>query len=417
MHASTTRHVVPATLLLLAALGARADAQGFGDRLRRAAGDAAARTVERRVEDGSERAAGAAVDAAARGAKSGAKAAAGKGSHAGPEAAPRAAQGGTDAIAPSGEARPADAPVRTDAGRDFTPGARVLVATDFRRDGVGDFPRAFRLKSGNAEVADVGGTRYLRVTSIGEFEIALPETLPPTFTLELDFAGGDGYSQALYFTGEDEAARVEFRPSDGGIVSASDARWVADARGTGEGRPFRVQVMADGDHAKVYLNGARVANVPNVALGRSRAIRVKFRGEPDMPTLFGNIRVAAGGRDLYRALAESGRVTAEGIYFDTNSDRLRPESEAALGEIAGVLASHPDLRLSIQGHTDDAGDAAANQALSARRAAAVRARLAAAYGVAGGRLEARGFGAARPAAPNTREAGRQRNRRVELVRL
>ena len=416
MHASTTRHVVPATLLLLAALGARADAQGFGDRLRRAAGDAAARTVERRVEDGSERAAGAAVDAAARGAKSGAKAAAGKGSHAGPEAAPRAAQGGTDAIAPSGEARPADAPVRTDAGRDFTPGTRVLVATDFRGDDVGDFPRAFRLKSGNAEVADVGGTRYVRTTSIGEFEIPLPETLPPTFTLELDFAGGDGYSQALYFTGEDEAARVEFRPSDGGIVSASDARWVADARGTGEGRPFRVQVMADGDHAKVYLNGARVANVPNVALGRSRAIRVKFRGEADMPTLFGNIRVAAGG-DLYRALAESGRVTADGIYFDTNSDRLRPESEAALGEIAGVLASHPDLRLSIQGHTDDAGDAAANQALSARRAAAVRARLAAAYGVAGGRLEARGFGAARPAAPNTREAGRQRNRRVELVRL
>jgi outer membrane protein OmpA-like peptidoglycan-associated protein len=136
-----------------------------------------------------------------------------------------------------------------------------------------------------------------------------------------------------------------------------------------------------------------------------------------MPTLFGNIRVAAGGRDLYRALAESGRVTADGIYFDTNSDRLRPESEAALGEIAGVLARHPDLRLSIEGHTDDAGDAAANQALSAKRAAAVRARLAAAYGVAGGRLEARGFGAARPAAPNTSEAGRQRNRRVELVRL
>jgi outer membrane protein OmpA-like peptidoglycan-associated protein len=417
MHAPTTRHVVPATLLLLAAFGARADAQGFGDRLRRAAGDAAARTVERRVEDRAERAADAALDGAERGAKSGAKAAAGKDSRAEPGDARRAPQGGGAAGATAGEARPVDAPVPTDAGRDFTPGARVLVATDFRRDEVGDFPRAFRLKSGNAEVADVGGTRYLRTTSIGEFEIPLPETLPPTFTLELDFAGGDGYSQALYFTGEDEAARVEFRPSDGGIVSASDARWVADARGTGEGRPFRVQVMADGDYAKVYLNGARVANVPNAALGRSRAIRVKFRGEADMPTLFGNVRVAAGGRDLYRALAESGRVTADGIYFDTNSDRLRPESEAALGEIAAVLARHPGLRLSIEGHTDDAGDAAANQALSAKRAAAVRARLAAAYGVAGGRLEARGFGAARPAAPNTSEAGRQRNRRVELVRL
>jgi hypothetical protein len=54
----------------------------------------------------------------------------------------------------------------------------VLYATDFSGDELGDFPRAFRLRGGNAEVAEVGGTRYLRMTSFGEFEVPLPETLP-----------------------------------------------------------------------------------------------------------------------------------------------------------------------------------------------------------------------------------------------
>ena len=82
-----------------------------------------------------------------------------------------------------------------------------------------------------------------------------------------------------------------------------------------------------------------------------------------------------------------------------------------------MLQAHPDLRLLIEGHTDDVGDAAANLALSARRAEAVRQYLLATYGIGATRLEARGFGATRPAAPNATAVGRQTNRRVELVRL
>jgi outer membrane protein OmpA-like peptidoglycan-associated protein len=126
--------------------------------------------------------------------------------------------------------------------------------------------------------------------------------------------------------------------------------------------------------------------------------------------------VAAGGKDLYAALAASGRVTADGVLFDTNSDRLRPESAPVLGEIARMLAAHPELRLSIEGHTDDVGSAAANQALSEKRAAAVRRHLVERLGADAARLTSAGFGATRPVAPNGAEADRQRNRRVELVR-
>jgi outer membrane protein OmpA-like peptidoglycan-associated protein len=306
---------------------------------------------------------------------------------------------------------------RVDAGRDFTPGTRVLLATDFSRDEIGDFPRGFRLRSGNAEVADVGGRRWLRATSIGELDIPLPETLPPMFTIEFDFSGGSGWYQAVHLTDRDDAYRVEFRPDDGGIVSAEEERSMSDARGTQEGKPLRVQIMADGDYVKVYLNGTRVANMPNARLGRSRIVRIKFRGEDDMPTLLGNIRIAAGGKDLYKALEADGRVTAEGILFDTNSDRLRPESDAVLGQIGAMLTKHADLRLGIEGHTDNVGAAAANTTLSEKRAAAVKAYLVSKHGVDAARLEAKGFGASKPVAPNTDEAGRQKNRRVELVKL
>jgi len=183
-----------------------------------------------------------------------------------------------------------------------------------------------------------------------------------------------------------------------------------------EGAPLRVQVMADGDYVKVYMNGTRVANAPNAAIGRSRLIRMTVSASEDAPMRLANLRIAAGGKDLYAALESSGRVTADGILFDTSSDRLRAESAPVLQEIAAMLAAHPDLRVAIEGHTDDAGAAAANQSLSERRAAAVRRHLVTTLGVDAARLTSAGFGATRPVAPNDSDANRQRNRRVELVK-
>jgi outer membrane protein OmpA-like peptidoglycan-associated protein len=175
--------------------------------------------------------------------------------------------------------------------------------------------------------------------------------------------------------------------------------------------------MGDGKYLKLYLDDTRVANVPSADLGRSNKIQFYTDATPDKPTLFGNFRVAAGGKKLYDALAEKGRVATQGIYFDTGSDRIRPESTPTLKEIGTMLKDHPDLKLTIEGHTDNVGAAAANQALSEKRAAAVRQFLVDNYQVDGGRLQAKGFGASRPAGSNDTPAGRQQNRRVELVKM
>jgi outer membrane protein OmpA-like peptidoglycan-associated protein len=115
-------------------------------------------------------------------------------------------------------------------------------------------------------------------------------------------------------------------------------------------------------------------------------------------------------------IARSGRVALYGIYFDTNRAELKPESDAAIQEIAKLLKSDPALRLLVVGHTDNVGGYEPNMALSQRRAAAVLRELTTRHGIAALRLREVGVGMAAPVAPNETEEGRAKNRRVELVK-
>jgi outer membrane protein OmpA-like peptidoglycan-associated protein len=120
---------------------------------------------------------------------------------------------------------------------------------------------------------------------------------------------------------------------------------------------------------------------------------------------------------MSKAIAADGHVALYGIHFDTGKAEVKPESTAALKEIATLLQREPALKLLVVGHTDSTGDYAANLGLSDRRAAAVIAALTTSHGVAPTRLKAAGAGMMAPVAPNETDAGRAKNRRVELVRL
>ena len=120
---------------------------------------------------------------------------------------------------------------------------------------------------------------------------------------------------------------------------------------------------------------------------------------------------------LEEALIENTTVDVYGIYFDFNSDRIRPESEPVLQEIGSVMKRHPDWRLSIAGHTDNVGgNGEYNLQLSRKRSEAVRTTLISRFGIAADRLTSSGFGAAAPKDTNDTSEGRARNRRVELIR-
>jgi outer membrane protein OmpA-like peptidoglycan-associated protein len=103
------------------------------------------------------------------------------------------------------------------------------------------------------------------------------------------------------------------------------------------------------------------------------------------------------------------------VLFDTAKYALRPGARERLAKVAGILLGHPGLTLEVEGHTDSVGSDAYNQRLSEQRAASVRDYLIQ-QGILGmNSSPAKGFGESQPVATNDTAAGRQRNRRVELI--
>ncbi len=105
---------------------------------------------------------------------------------------------------------------------------------------------------------------------------------------------------------------------------------------------------------------------------------------------------------------------AGSVLFDFDSDRIRPDAERSLEQVAGILRDIPDRPVRIEGHTDSIASEAYNQRLSERRAESVR-RWLVHHGIDAKRLEAIGFGETKPIADNATPEGRQQNRRVEIV--
>jgi OOP family OmpA-OmpF porin len=116
------------------------------------------------------------------------------------------------------------------------------------------------------------------------------------------------------------------------------------------------------------------------------------------------------------AIDQSGHVAIYGIHFDTGKAVILPDSESILAQIEALLEQRPDLKLRVEGHTDNVGTRAANQKLSEQRAAAVVSWLVG-HGIDRSRLSAEGFADTKPIGDNTTEAGRSQNRRVELVKM
>ncbi len=118
---------------------------------------------------------------------------------------------------------------------------------------------------------------------------------------------------------------------------------------------------------------------------------------------------------MQSGLESAGRVAIYGVHFDTGKAEVKPESTATLDEMAKLLAMNPGMKVYIVGHTDNVGALAGNLDLSQRRAQAVVQALSGAHKIDAARLQAKGVASLAPVASNADEAGRAKNRRVELV--
>ncbi|MEW6586589.1 MAG: OmpA family protein [Nitrospirota bacterium] len=118
--------------------------------------------------------------------------------------------------------------------------------------------------------------------------------------------------------------------------------------------------------------------------------------------------------DMFDALNREGHVALY-INFDTGKSIIKPESKPIIDQIIEMLKSNPELKISVEGHTDDVGDPKSNKTLSDDRAKAVMTAIVG-RGIDAKRLSAVGYGQDKPIADNKTEEGRARNRRVELVK-
>src|SRR5205807_3097664 len=115
-------------------------------------------------------------------------------------------------------------------------------------------------------------------------------------------------------------------------------------------------------------------------------------------------------RDTARGLI----VNMSDVLFDTAKFSLRPEAREKLARVAGIVSGHPGLKLEVEGHTDNVGGDDYNQKLSEQRGMSVRDYLTQ-QGISSNSVTTEGFGKTKPVASNDTSAGRQQNRRVELV--
>lgn len=207
------------------------------------------------------------------------------------------------------------------------------------------------------------------------------------------FQPGGLSTQPATFSGgmEGNIARIRYiETDDAGAPREARALLLVFAR---DGKRF-FTAGVDGESLSDYGEVKRIAASPATCPGRAA----------DAPAT-----------TMADTLAKDGRVAVYGINFDFDSATLRPESTVVLEQVAGLLRDDPALRITIEGHTDDVGGAAYNDALSGKRANSVKDWLVAA-GIDGARLEAVGKGAGSPVATNGNDVGRAQNRRVELAR-
>jgi outer membrane protein OmpA-like peptidoglycan-associated protein len=317
------------------------------------------------------------------------------------------------------------------ANYDFVPGQRTLYYSDFTDDQVGNFPQRLEFKTGTMEIVEFeGGKRALKASSPSEFFIPLPTVLPDKYTIELDVinrgtkrvgantvevSGGESFS-------DHNTIRVGW--GHGGLETTGgglQSNWVAakDADNARYlGNPGGFKLLGDGKYLKIYVDEKRLANIPNATFTRDKKVLVKLEGRDDEEdaAYITRIRVAESEKTIYDALSSTGRWATQGILFDTGKSEVKPESTPTLKQIAAALKEHPELKVEIQGHTDNVGKPDANLQLSQARAEAVKVALTKEYGVGEGQLTAKGYGDSKPSADNKTPEGRANNRRVELVK-
>jgi len=340
-----------------------------------------------------------------------------------------AGQSGTSSVAGGGQS--GGQPNLTAVKSDFVPGDKLIFYDDFTDMAGDESPPHWKVRGGTAELQAGNGVRQLVMATHAMYMSPNITQLPKNFTMEVDTQfgtlTGNGNGMIWRFTtvpDGPQTLRINTRVQEGGTrvqVAAGnpdDPESVADTIVQVNPRePIQFALWVQEGRIRLYLNGKRAMDVNQITLEPIKFVDMEavVEGSEGSYAAIRRVRFAETAPDFSKTIM-SGRYVTHGILFDTDSDRIKPDSAATIKMIASGLQSNAGSNFLIEGHTDSTGDAAHNMDLSKRRAEAVKSVLVSQFGIDGARLTTAGLGSTKPVASNNTPTGRAENRRVEFVR-
>ncbi|UCD60032.1 MAG: OmpA family protein [Flavobacteriaceae bacterium] len=331
---------------------------------------------------------------------------------------------------------------------DYVPGDKELFFDDFSNDFIGDFPAKWNT-NGSGEVVTINDSpqKWLKILP-GHATYYIPDipSLPEEYTIEFDvlvvgvdkntsstatlqvelsdnqgFSPGKAYAYALIPFCQYSPIGVHVRNySKSGGGSEINNVVNADLREAVLNQPH-VSLAVNQRRFRLWVNEKKYVDIPRMIPEGNLISTLKFHlnnfkdGKENL--FITNLKVAEGGLDLRRKLIADGRVSTNGILFDSGSANIQPQSMGIIRQISQVLFQESSMNLNIIGHTDADGDDSFNMELSRKRAEAVKNTLVSVYNIDSGRLHSEGKGESEPIGDNTTTEGKAQNRRVEFIKI
>jgi outer membrane protein OmpA-like peptidoglycan-associated protein len=317
---------------------------------------------------------------------------------------------------------------------DFIPGEKIIFEDHFDTDEEGEFPTHWKLAHGQAAVNVFDNRKVFLLTSDDTKAIPAIKTkayLTDSFTIEFDTYSKEDYGPGIgFYNSEEEVSgdylemvsiilndrfgnlRVMPKESKNNVqIKYPDALQSDNYKNIWH----HIAIAYKNKRLKIYVDAFRVASISTIEIN-ANVISLRGNGSPDKPVMISNFKLAQGsGIKTPETKFTETKIVTHGINFDINKADIKPESMGTLNSIVEILKSNPELKFSIQGHTDNSGNSANNLALSQKRAEAVKQQLVV-LGIEESRLTCKGLGDTMPISENNTLEGKANNRRVEFIK-
>lgn len=330
---------------------------------------------------------------------------------------------------------------------DFVPGDKLLFFDDFSNDFIGDLPSRWNTNgSGNiVKFNKVDGNWFELKAGYRLFAIPDINKLPEDYTIEFDLLtsgvsnktssgarlhvvlsdtfeftnGNKHYASVSLPLGQYAPFKIDtynFFNGKGGMINSG---LNADIRNEIKNQPH-IAIAVTKQRYRLWVNEVKYVDIPRFIEELNVLNYLKFHvyglKDGEERVFIKNIKVAEGGLDLRRKLMSEGKISTNGILFDSGSANIQPQSLGIVRQISQVLMQDESIKLNIVGHTDSDGSDDSNLKLSKDRAEAVKNTLVNIYNISADRLTTEGKGETEPVADNGTADGKAQNRRVEFVK-